>query len=59
MKQKNAELAVKVEQMLGIESEKGQLETRIAEIGSQMDKMRRKEAKMKYVSEQFKSQLET
>jgi len=45
--------------MLGVESEKGQLETRIAEIGSQMDKMRRKEAKMKYVSEQFKSQLET
>ncbi len=58
LKKKNAEMIIKIEQMQGVDREKAELEQRIAEIGSQMDKMRRKEAKMKYIGEQFKSQLE-
>ena len=37
--------------MQGVDREKSELEQRVAEIGSQIDKMRRKESKMKYISE--------
>ena len=59
LKKENAELKMKLDQMQGIDKEKSELEQRVTEIGSQMDKVRRKEQKLRYICEQFKSQLET
>ena len=59
LKKENTELKLKLDQMQGVEKEKNELELRVTEIGSQMVKIKRKEEKLRYICEQFKSQLET
>ena len=59
LKKENTELKLKLDQMQGVEKDKNELELRVTEIGSQMVKIKRKEEKLRYICEQFKSQLET